>query len=93
MKQSATSKPPKLVDAIAGPKGAGETTFAARFLPDFVDCRQFKNADPIAAALSRFAPETQNLKARRPLLERIDEVAAAHEDFGCPSAITICSTR
>ena len=50
---------------IAGPNGAGKTTFAAEFLPDFVDCRQFLNADLIAAGLSPFAPETQNVKAGR----------------------------
>ena len=41
---------------IAGPNGAGKTTFASEFLPDFVDCRQFLNADLIAAGLGPFAP-------------------------------------
>ena len=53
---------------IAGPNGAGKTTFAAGFLPDFVNCRQFLNADLIAAGLSPFAPETQNIRAGRLLL-------------------------
>ena len=44
------------VYVIAGPNGAGKTTFAAEFLPGFVDCRQFVNADLIAAGLSPFAP-------------------------------------
>jgi predicted ABC-type ATPase len=43
------------VYVLAGPNGAGNTTFAAKFLPDFVDCRQFLNADLIAAGLSAFA--------------------------------------
>ena len=51
------------VYVIAGPKGAGKTTFANEFLPDFVHCRQFLNADLIAAGLSPFAPETQNVRA------------------------------
>ena len=34
---------------IAGPNGAGKTTFASEFLPEFVDCREFLNADLIAA--------------------------------------------
>ena len=44
---------------IAGPNGAGKTTFATEFSPDFVQCREFLNADLIAAGLSPFAPETQ----------------------------------
>jgi predicted ABC-type ATPase len=44
------------VYVIAGPNGSGKTTFAAEFLPAFVDCRQFLNADLIAAGLSPFAP-------------------------------------
>ena len=73
---------------IAGPNGAGKTTFAAEFLPDFVDCRQFLNADLIAAGLSPFAPETQNVKAGRLLLERIGELATAGEDFGFETTLS-----
>ena len=54
MNKSARNKPPT-VYVIAGPNGAGKTTFASEFLPDFVDCRQFLNADLIAAGLSPFA--------------------------------------
>lgn len=45
------------VYVIAGPNGAGKTTFATDFLPGFVQCREFVNADLIAAGLSPFAPE------------------------------------
>ena len=55
MNKSLRNKPPT-VYVIAGPNGAGKTTFASEFLPDFVDCRQFLNADLIAAGLSLFAP-------------------------------------
>jgi predicted ABC-type ATPase len=65
---------------IAGPNGSGKTTFAFEFLPDFVDCRQFLKAALIAAGLSPFAPETQNVKAGRLLLERMGELASAKED-------------
>jgi predicted ABC-type ATPase len=74
-------KPPT-VYVIAGPNGAGKTTFASQFLPDFVKCRQFLNADLIAAGLSPFAPESQNLRAGRLLLERIRELAEQSADFG-----------
>ena len=70
------------VYVIAGPNGAGKTTFATDFLPDFVRCREFVNADLIAAGLSPFAPETQALRAGRLLLTRIKELAEARLDFG-----------
>jgi predicted ABC-type ATPase len=67
---------------IAGPNGAGKTTFATEFLPDFVQCREFVNADLIAAGLSPFAPETQAMRAGRLVLTRIKELAEARQDFG-----------
>jgi hypothetical protein len=87
MNKSARNKPPT-VYVIAGPNGAGKTTFASEFLPDCVDCRQFLNADLIAAGLSPFAPETQNVKAGRLLLERIGELASAGEDFGFETTLS-----
>ncbi len=80
-------KPPS-VYVIAGPNGAGKTTFASQFLPDFVKCREFLNADLIAAGLSPFAPETQNLRAGRLLLERIGELAQARADFGFETTLS-----
>lgn len=76
------------VYVIAGPNGAGKTTFATEFLPGFVDCRQFLNADLIAAGLSPFAPETQNVRAGRLLLERINELTRAREDFGFETTLS-----
>ncbi len=67
---------------IAGPNGAGKTTFATEFLPDFVHCREFVNADLIAAGLSPFAPETQAMRAGRLVLTRIKELAETRQDFG-----------
>src|SRR3954469_9799617 len=67
---------------IAGPNGAGKTTFATEFLPDFVHCREFVNADLIAAGLSPFAPETQAIRAGRLSLTRIKELAETRSDFG-----------
>src|SRR5258708_36538080 len=70
------------VYVIAGPNGAGKTTFATECLPDFVQCREFVNADLIAAGLSPFAPETQAMRAGRLVLTRIKELAKARQDFG-----------
>lgn len=41
---------------IAGPDGAGKTTFAKIFLPE-ADYRDFINADLIALGLSPFDPD------------------------------------
>jgi predicted ABC-type ATPase len=76
------------VYVLAGPNGAGKTTFASQFLPGFVECREFLNADLIAAGLSPFAPETQNLRAGRLLLQRINELAAAKENFGFETTLS-----
>lgn len=81
------AKSPK-VYVIAGPNGAGKTTFASEFLPDFVQCREFLNADLIAAGLSPFAPETQNVRAGRLLLERIGELARERADFGFETTLS-----
>ncbi len=69
------------VYVIAGPNGAGKTMFAKEFLPDYVKCRVFLNADLIAAGLSPFAPETENMRAGRLFLARIKEMTKAGTDF------------
>ena len=76
------------VYVIAGPNGAGKTTFANEFLPDFVHCREFLNADLIAAGLSPFAPETQNMRAGRLFLTRIKELTKVRENFGFETTLS-----
>lgn len=76
-----TTKSPR-VFLIAGPNGAGKSTFAAKFLPRHAQCREFVNADSIAAGLSPFAPELQSMRAGRLALTRIKELAEARSDFG-----------
>lgn len=76
------------VYVIAGPNGAEKTTFATEFLPDFVNCREFLNADLIAAGLAPFAPETQNVRAGRLLLERIQELTEERKDFGFETTLS-----
>jgi len=67
---------------VAGPNGAGKSTFARLFLPDYADCREFVNADLIAAGLSPFNPEGQAIQAGRLMLARIESLARARTDFG-----------
>jgi predicted ABC-type ATPase len=70
------------VYVVAGPNGAGKSTFARLFLPEYADCREFVNADLIAAGLSPFNPEGQAIQAGRLMLERIDSLARQRIDFG-----------
>lgn len=56
---------------IAGPNGAGKTTFARKFLPNYANCKNFVNADLIAAGMSPFSPETAAVRAGRLMLEEI----------------------
>jgi predicted ABC-type ATPase len=66
---------------IAGPHGAGKTTFARTFLPGEGDCPRFINADLIAAGLSPFAPERAATKAARLMLGEIHACAHRGESF------------
>ncbi|MEZ6143198.1 MAG: zeta toxin family protein [Zavarzinella sp.] len=76
------------VYVISGPNGAGKTTFATEFLPHFAHCREFLNADLIAAGLSPFHPESQNVRAGRLLLERIAEIREQKLDFGFETTLS-----
>ena len=61
---------------IAGPNGSGKTTFAKEFLPQYVKCPNFINADMIAQGLSPFSPQTVAIKAGRLLLSQIQEYSS-----------------
>jgi predicted ABC-type ATPase len=67
---------------VAGPNGAGKSTFARLFLPEYADCREFVNADLIAAGLSPFHPEGLAIQAGRLMLERVETLARMRVDFG-----------
>jgi predicted ABC-type ATPase len=75
------SRQPNLY-VVAGPNGAGKSTFARLFLPEYADCREFVNADLIAAGLSPFNPESLAIQAGRLMLERIEDLAETRIDFG-----------
>jgi predicted ABC-type ATPase len=70
------------VYVVAGPNGAGKSTFARLFLPEYADCREFVNADLIAAGLSPFNPESLAIEAGRLMLTRIATLSRARVDFG-----------
>lgn len=71
----------KNIYIIAGPNGSGKTTFAKEFLPDYVKCPHFVNADLIAQGLSPFAPRIVAMKAGRLVLEQLHELANKKRDF------------
>jgi predicted ABC-type ATPase len=67
---------------IAGPNGAGKTTFALKYLPEVAGCRNFVNADLIAAGMAPLAPERERVAASRILLAEIERHIQARHDFG-----------
>ena len=67
---------------IAGPNGAGKTTFVREFLPKYVHCREFLNADLLAAGLSPFDPDTAAVAAARLQLARMKQLTRQGRDFG-----------
>ncbi|MSU49252.1 MAG: hypothetical protein EXS37_09240 [Opitutus sp.] len=73
---------------VAGPNGAGKTTYMRRFLPQEMKCREFVNADLIAAGLSPFAPEKAAFEAGRIMLKRLRELAARREDFSFETTLS-----
>ena len=79
---------PPTVYVIARPNGAGKTTFASKYLPGFVQCKEFLNADLIAAGLSPFNPESQNFAAGKLMLRRIDELTAQRVNFSFETTLS-----
>lgn len=73
---------------IAGPNGAGKTTYARDYLPQEMRCREFVNADLIAAGLSPFAPDQVAFEAGRIMLKRLRELFARREDFSFETTLT-----
>jgi predicted ABC-type ATPase len=66
---------------VAGPNGAGKTTYGRDFLPQEMRCREFVNADLIAAGLSPFNADAAAFEAGRIMLRRLRTLAERREDF------------
>ncbi len=66
---------------IAGCNGAGKTTASFTVLPEILKCREFVNADNIAAGLSPFDPESVAVEAGRIMLNRIYQLIHERESF------------
>lgn len=66
---------------IAGCNGAGKTTASYTILPEMLNCREFVNADNIAAGLSPFNPESVAIEAGRIMLQRIHNLMTENQTF------------
>jgi len=75
---------------IGGPNGSGKTTSALKILPQFV-CKEYVNADTIAAGLSQFSPEAVALQAGRLMLQRIRHLASEKESFAFETTLAASS--
>lgn len=78
----------KNVYIIAGPNGSGKTTFATMFLPDYVKCPNFVNADLIAQGLAPFEPRSAAIKAGKLVLQQIHEFAERGVDFAFETTLS-----
>ncbi len=73
---------------VAGPNGAGKSTYVKRFLPREMKCREFVNADLIAAGLSPFAPDQVAFEAARIMLRRLRDLSERRQDFSFETTLT-----
>lgn len=73
---------------IAGPNGAGKTTYVRDFLPQEMRCREFVNADLIAAGLSPFAPDKAAFEAGRIMLKRLRDLFERRDNFSFETTLT-----
>src|SRR3990167_9161748 len=76
------------VYVIAGPNGSGKTTFARLFLPDYVNCPNFVNADLIATGLAPFGPRAAAIKAGKLVLQQIHDFAKRDVDFAFETTLS-----
>jgi predicted ABC-type ATPase len=72
---------------IAGCNGAGKTTASYKVLPAILNCKEFVNADNIAAGISPFNPESVAIEAGRIMLKRINELLKEGVDFALETTL------
>ncbi|MDJ1469740.1 zeta toxin family protein [Xanthocytophaga flava] len=83
----------KTLYIIAGCNGAGKTTASFTILPDFLNCKEFVNADEIARGLSPFQPETVAMEAGRLMLMRMDTLMSNKATFAFETTLATKSYK
>lgn len=63
--------PEKEVYIVGGPNGSGKTTFVKQFLPEYVNVKNFVNADDIAVGLSPLDYSAMNIRSGKLMLDRV----------------------
>lgn len=78
--------PPHFI-LVAGPNGSGKTTASQALIRDQFGIVQYVNADVIAQGLSGFSPESVALEAGSLMLERIETLANARQNFAIETTL------
>ncbi|TAL60583.1 MAG: zeta toxin [Bacteroidetes bacterium] len=78
---------------IGGCNGAGKTTASFTMLPQMLDCKEFVNADSIAAGISPFQPEKVAFEAGRVMLDRIRHLITTKADFAFETTLATKSYK
>lgn len=73
---------------IAGCNGAGKTTASLTLLPEMLECKEFVNADNIAAGISPFQPDKVAIEAGRLMLKRINDLIKIKVDFAIETTLS-----
>lgn len=77
----------------SGCNGAGKTTASYTVLPEILDCREFVNADNIAAGISPFNPQSVAVSAGRIMLDRIAELMKTGADFAFETTLSTAAIK
>ena len=73
---------------VAGPDGAGKTTFALQYLPKIVSCKNFINADEIAKGVSPLNFEAGLLQASKIFLQSLNRNIENKETFAFETTLS-----
>lgn len=73
---------------IAGCNGSGKTTASNTILPEILHCKEFVNADNIAAGISPFNPDGAAIEAGRIMLTRINQLISEGIDFAFETTLS-----
>jgi predicted ABC-type ATPase len=73
---------------IAGCNGAGKTTASKTLFPQMLNCKEFVNADSIAAGISPYNPDGVALEAGRIMLKRVNHLLKEGLDFAFETTLS-----